>query len=162
MLYFKIKFKNIKDNIIEDMEDNCRNQLYMQERFSRRYDMKKVSSYLRKLKEKGDDYKIKHVKKLYQIYNIFYQMKSLIFSKDTFEYTDKDLSTDNFYNFLLYVIDCLRSDIIKFIEYIQDDKFDNEILIYEKIDESNSEYLINNIEEIKKKFSIYLNFKHMR
>ena len=150
MLYFKIKFKNIKDNIIEDMEDNCRNQFYREERFSRRYDMKKVSSYLRKLKENGDDYKIKHVKKLYQIYNIFYQIKSLIYSKDTFEYTDKDLSIDDFYNFLIYIIDCTKSDIITFIDMIQDDNFDNDVLLRENLDEN------------KKKFNIYLKYKHFR
>ena len=112
--------------------------------------MKKISGYLKKLKENGDDYKIKHVKKLYQIYNIFYQIKSLIYSKDTFEYTDKDLSIDDFYNFLVYIIDCTKSDIIKFIDMIQDDNFNNDELLRENLDEN------------KKKFSIYLKYKHFR
>lgn len=84
---------------------------------------------------------------MYQIYNIFYNIKSLIFSKDTFEYTDKDLTIDDFYNFLLYIIDCTKSDIITFIDMIQDDNFDNNKSLY------------NNFED-KEKFNIYLKFKH--
>ena len=133
-----------------DMDKNCRNQLYLEEGFLRKMNMKKISGYLRKLKENGDDYKIKHIKKLYQIYNIFYQIKSLIYSKDTFEYTDKDLSIDDFYNFLIYIIDCTKSDIIKFIDMIQDDNFNND------------ELLLENLDENKKKFNAYLKFKHFR
>ena len=133
------------------MEENkCRNQFYLEEGFLRKMNMKKISGYLKKLKENGDDYKIKHVKRLYQIYNIFYQIKSLIFSKDTFEYTDKDLSIDDFYNFLRYIIDCTKSDVIKFIDMIQDDNFDNDVLLRENLDEN------------KKKFNIYLKYKHFR
>ena len=133
-----------------NMENNCRNQFYLEEGFLRKMNMKKICGYLKKLKESGDDYKIKHIKKLYQIYNIFYQIKSLIFSKDTFEYTNKDLSIDDFYNFLVYIIDCTKSDIIKFIDMIQDDNFNND------------ELLLENLDENKKKFSTYLNFKHFR
>ena len=133
-----------------NMENKCRNQFYLEEGFLRKMNMKKISGYLKKLKENGDDYKIKHVKKLYQIYNIFYQIKSLIYSKDTFEYTDKDLSIDDFYNFLIYIIDCTKSDIIKFIDMIQDDNFDNDVLLRENLDEN------------KKKFNIYLKYKHFR
>ena len=43
---------------------------------------------------------------------------------------------------------------------IQDDKFDNDVPLLYKIDENNPEYLIDNLEEAKKNFSIYLNFKH--
>ena len=133
-----------------NMENNCRNQFYLEEGFIRKMNMKKICAYLRKLRENGDDYKIKHVKKLYQIYNIFYQIKSLIFSKDTFEYTDKSLSIDDFYNFLRYIIDCTKADIIKFIDMIQDDNFDNDVLLRENLDEN------------KKKFNIYLKYKHFR
>ena len=133
------------------MEENkCRNQFYLEEGFLRKMNMKKIFGYLKKLKENGDDYKINHVKKLYQIYNIFYQIKSLIYSKDTFEYTDKDLSIDDFYNFLIYIIDCTKSDIITFIDMIQDDNFDNDVLLRENLDEN------------KKKFNIYLKYKHFR
>ena len=138
----------MEENIMED--NKCRKQFYLEEGFLRKMNMKKISGYLKKLKENGDDYKIKHVKKLYQIYNIFYQIKSLIYSKDTFEYTDKDLSIDDFYNFLVYIIDCTKSDIIKFIDMIQDDNFDNDVLLRENLDEN------------KKKFNIYLKYKHFR
>ena len=138
------------ENIINEfiMENNCRKQLYLEEGFLQKINKKKSCGYLRKLKENGDDYKIKHIKKLYQIYNIFYQIKSLIFSKDTFEYTDKDLSIDDFYNFLVYIIDCTKFDIIKFIDMIQDDNFNNDKLLLKNLDENNE------------KFNAYLNFKH--
>lgn len=131
-------------------ENNCRKQFYLEEGFLRKMNIKKICGYLKKLKENGDDYKIKHIKKLYKIYNIFYQIKSLIYSKDTFEYTDKDLSIDDFYNFLIYIIDCTKSDIIKFIDMIQDDNFNND------------ELLLINLDENKEKFNTYLNFKHFR
>ena len=131
-------------------ENNCRKQFYFEEEFLRKMNIKKNCGYLKKLKENGDDYKIKHIKKLYKIYNIFYQIKSLIYSKDTFEYTDKDLSIDDFYNFLIYIIDCTKSDIIKFIDMIQDDNFNND------------ELLLINLDENKEKFNTYLNFKHFR
>ena len=135
---------------IYNMEKNCRNQLYLEEGFRRKIYRKKNCDYLKKLEKNGDDYKIKHIKKMYKIYNIFYQIKSLIFSKDTFEYTNKDLSIDDFYNFLLYVIDCTKDDIIKFIDILQDNDFNND------------EPLPINLDENKEKFNIYLKFKHFR
>ena len=129
------------------MEENCRNQLYLEEGFKRKINRKKICGYLKKLEKNGDDYKIKHIKKMYKIYNIFYQIKSLIYSKDTFEYTDKDLSINDFYNFLTYVIDCIKDDIIKFIDMVQDNDFNND-------------ELLKNLDENKKKFNIFLNFKH--
>ena len=142
----------MEDNFLMEFynEKNCRNELYGEEGIIRRINIKKISGYLKKLEKNGDDYKIKHIKKLYRIYNIFYQIKSLIYSKDTFEYTDKSLSTDDFYNFLIYVIDCTKGDIIKFIDMIQDDNFNND------------EPLLINLDENKEKFSIYLRFKHFR
>ena len=130
------------------LEENCRNQFYLEEDFIRNFNRKKICGYLKKLEKNGDDYKIKHIKKMYKIYNIFYQIKSLIYSKDTFEYTDKDLSIDDFYNFLKYVIDCTKADIIKFIDILQDNNFNND------------EPLLKNLNENQKKFNIYLNFKH--
>ena len=130
------------------MEGNCRNQLYLEEGNKPKINRKKICDYLKKLEKNGDDYKIKHIKKMYKIYNIFYQIKSLIYSKDTFEYTDKDLSIDDFYNFLIYVIDCIKADIIKFIDMVQDNDFNND------------ELLLKNLDENKKKFNTYLNFKH--
>ena len=130
------------------VEGNCRNQLYLEEGFRRKIYRKKICDYLKKLEKNGDDYKIKHIKKMYKIYNIFYQIKSLIFSKDTFEYTDKDLSINDFYNFLTYVIDCIKADIIKIIDILQDDDFNND------------EPLLKNLDENQKKFNIYLKFNH--
>ena len=130
--------------------ENCRNQFYLEEGFLQKKNKKKICGYLKKLKESGDYYKIKHIKRLYQIYNIFYQIKSLIFSKDTFEYTNKDLSTDDFYTFLVYIIDCTKADNIKFIDMIQDDNFNND------------ELLLINLDENKEKFNAYLKFKHFR
>ena len=132
------------------MEENCRNQLYLEEGFKQKINRKKICGYFKKLKKNGDDYKIKHIKKMYRIYNIFYQIKSLIYSKDTFEYTNKDLSIDDFYNFLIYVIDCTKADIIKFIDILQDNDFNND------------EPLLINLDENKEKFNIYLKFKHFR
>ena len=128
--------------------NNCRNQLYLEEAFIQKIDREKVSSYLRSLKENGDDYKIKHIKKLYRIYKIFYQIKSLIYSKDTFEYTDKDLSINDFYTFLVYVIGCIKEDIISFIDILQDNDFNNDEPLLEKLDEN------------QENFNIYLIFKH--
>ena len=130
------------------MEENCRIQLYLEEGIVRKINRKKICGYLKKLEKNGDDYKIKHIKKMYKIYNIFYQIKSLIYSKDTFEYTDKDLPIDDFYNFLTYVINCIKADIIKFIDMVQDNDFNND------------ELLLKNLDENKKKFNIYLKFKH--
>ena len=132
------------------MEKNFRNQLYLEEGFKRKINRKKICGYLKKLEKNGDDYKIKHIKKMYRIYIYFYRIKSLIFSKDTFEYTDKDLSIDDFYNFLTYVIDCIKADIIKFIDMVQDNDFNND------------ELLLINLDENKEKFNIYLKFKHLR
>ena len=134
-------------NMEEFNMGNCRNQFYLEEVTSQKINRRKICGYLRKLKESGDYYKIKHIKKLYRIYNIFYQIKSLIFSKDTFEYTDKDLSIDDFTDFLVYIIDCTKADIIKFIDIIQDDNFNNEEIIRINFDD-------------RRRFNVYLKFKH--
>ena len=128
------------------MEENCRNHLYIEEGNKLKINRKKICGYLKKLEKNGDDYKIKHIKKMYRIYIYFYRIKSLIFSKDTFEYTDKDLSIDDFYNFLVYVIDCTKADIVSFIDLVQDNDFNNDEILREE----------NN----KKIFNIYLKFKH--
>ena len=130
------------------MEENCRNQLYIEEGNRLKIIRKKICGYLKKLEKNGDDYKIKHIKKMYRIYIYFFRIKSLIFSKDTFEYTDKDLSIDDFYNFLVYVIDCIKADINKFIDLIQNDDFNNDEILSRKFYQN------------KEKFNIYLNFRN--
>ena len=132
----------------DNIKENCRNQLYLEEGNVRKINRKKICGYLKKLEKNGDDYKIKHIKKMYRIYIYFYRIKSLIFSKDTFEYTDKDLSIDDFYNFLVYVIDCIKADINKFIDLIQNDDFNNDEILSRKLYQN------------KEKFNIYLNFHH--
>ena len=127
--------------------DNCRHQLYLEEGIRQKINRRKICRYLRKLRESGDDYKIKNIKKLYQFYNIFYQIKSLIFSKDILEYTDKSYSIGDFYVFLIYIIDCTKADIIKFIDIIQDDNFNNEEIIRINFDD-------------RRRFNAYLKFKH--
>ena len=72
-----------------------------------------------------------------------YQIKSLIFSKDTFKYTNKSLFTDEFYDFLAYVVDCVKADIV------QDDDFDNHEILY------------TNLDGLKKNFSFFLNLKYI-
>ena len=130
------------------VEGNCRNQLYLEEGFRRKIERKKIFGYLKKLEKNGDEYKIKHIKKLYRIYNIFYQIKSLIFNKDTFEYTDDYFAINDFYNYLVYLIDCTKFDIVNFINMIQDNDFNNEesLLLLLKLDE--------------KKFIHYLKLKY--
>lgn len=123
------------------MEENLSNNLCICEEDLRRMIMKKVSQYLRLLKEKDNKFKIKHIKKLYQIYNIFYNMKILIYKSLDF---GEDSSTNDFYNFLIYFISCLDSDIIKFIDILQNDKFDNNVLLSSE------------------QFNVYLNLKHFR
>ena len=128
------------------MEDfnNLRQELYEEEGIEEKIIKRKVSKYLR---ENRDNYKHKHIKRLYQFYTIFYNIKSLIFSKDTFDYTEKDLSIDDFYNFLLYIIDCTKADIITFIDLMQDDNFNNEEIIRINFDD-------------RRRFNAYLKFKH--
>ena len=124
--------------IYNKMEDagNPRKDFYLQEGCIQKINKKKISCYLKKLEKNGDDYKIKHIKKLYRIYNMFYQIKSLIFSKDTFEYTDKSLFIDDFYSFLIYVNDCIKDDIIKFIVMVQDNDFNNDELLREELEKN--------------------------
>ena len=128
-------------------DDDCR-EAFNRETNHHKFNIKKVSRYLSLLKEKNDDFKIKHLKKLYRLYICFYQIKSIIYSKDTFEYSDNYTFLDDVYHFLIYVNDCIKADIIKFIDIIQDDKFDNDELLREEID--------------KDKFNIFLKYKHYR
>ena len=125
-------------------EPNCRNDFYRSYEIRRNIDRKKICGYLKKLEKNGDDYKIKHIKKMYRIYNILHQIISLIYNKDTFEYTDKSLYIDDFSNFLTYVIDCIKGDIIHFIDMIQD----------------NEEFSRTKLDKNQEEFSIYLKFKH--
>ena len=82
--------------LLEDTDNKCRRDFVECEKENNYY-RKIVASYLNELEEKGEEYKIKHIKKYYQIYNLLYKLKSIIFDKNTFEYTDEDLNTNDFY-----------------------------------------------------------------
>ena len=125
----------------------CRKDFYLLEDCKQDENRKKIHCYLEKLEKNGDDYKIRNIKKLYRIYNFFYEIKSLIYDEDTFVYTDKSYSVDEFYQFLTNVVDSTKSDIIKFIDMIQDDNFNNKKLLSRRLN------------LYKKKFNIYL--KHI-
>ena len=132
------------------MEDFChsfRKDLYSEEGTEERIIKRKLSKYLR---ENKDNYKHKYIKKLYQYYTILFQIKSLIFHKSTFDEMGIDTSLNDFYNFLLYVINCTKADIITFIDIMQDKNFDNEEIIRKK--------------HVGKQlhFNIYTVFKHFR
>ena len=132
------------------MEDFChsfRRDLNNEEGIEEKIIKRKLSKYLR---ENKDNYKHKYIKKLYQYYTILYQIKSLIFHKSTFDETGIDTSLNDFYNFLLYVINCTKDDIITFIDIMQDKNFDNEEIIRKQ--------------DVGKQlhFNIYTVFKHFR
>ena len=123
--------------IQEGVIKNKRNLLYIEEGDRQRRNKRKIGGYLRNLKERGDYFKIKHIKKLYQIYTIFNQMKSLIFDDDTYHFNFKISSIKDFNHFLLFIIDRTKADIIKFIDLIQDDNFNNEEILRINLDEHN-------------------------
>ena len=138
---------------------NCRNDFIVYDKLYNYY-RKLIASYLIDLEEKGEEYKIKHIKKYYQIYNILHNILSVIYDKKTFEYTDKNLNTNDFYTFLMYTVECLMEDIYKFIKLFKDDKFNNELILYYKKDENNPEYYKIDLEECQENFNIYTKFKH--
>ena len=132
---------------MEDIYNNFREDLYLEEGFLEKIIKRKLSKYLR---ENKDNYKHKYIKKLYQYYTILYQIKSLIFHKSSFEESGDDTSLNDFFNFLIFIIGCLKSDIITFIDIMQDKNFDNDEIIRKQ--------------DVGKQlhFSIYTVFKHFR
>lgn len=108
-----------------DEEVNCRQKFYMSHDLIFRYYRKFINDYLGDLMEKGEEYKIKHIKKYYQIFCILQNMISVIYGK-TFAYNDNNLKTNEFYCYLLQIIGCIQEDIYKFIKIFKDDNFVNE------------------------------------
>ena len=131
----------------DDYQECCRSHFYNSENQNQNETRKKIHHYLEKLEKNGDDYKIRNIKKLYRIYNFFYEIKSLIYDKDTFVYTDKSYSVNDFYLFLDRVVDLTKSDIIKFIDMLQEDDFNNKKI------------LTRHLKKYQKKFYMYLNQK---
>ena len=82
------------------------------------------------LKNANDDI-VKEVKKLYQIYNILFQTKKIITRNQDF---DEEKSINDFYEYLAYNINLLREEIYKYIRFIEDDEFDNNEIIKNRID----------------------------
>ena len=122
--------------------EDIRKKYFGTEAYLRDLQKKEIGEYLKKLKNNGDDYKIKHIKKLYQIYNMFYKTLRMMISEEVYDFNDK--SIDDFYSFLFYVLHCIKQDIYKFIRLIQDDNFDKEEILREG------------------EFNIYLKYKHFR
>ena len=116
-----------------NMED-IRKKFFNLEEYVKEIQRENIGYYLKKLKSNGDDYKIKHVKKLYQIYNMFHQTLKVMICDEVFEYL-KETSINDFYSFLFYIIKGIKNDIYKFISLIQDDNFDNDKIL-RKIDDN--------------------------
>ena len=109
--------------VILSIED-IRKKYFGTEAYVRDKQKKEIGEYLKKLKNNGDDYKIKHIKKLYQFYNMFYKTLRMMICEEVYDFNDN--SIDDFYNFLFYVLHCIKQDIYKFICLIQDDNFNKE------------------------------------
>lgn len=89
-------------------------QLFKSEVCVKDFQRRNIGDCLKKLKDNGDDLKIKHVKKLYQIYIMFYQTLRLLYCEEVFNgYVEPAI--DNFYDFLIYTINNIKGDIYKFI-----------------------------------------------
>ena len=153
-MYCKEKCKNdeylnmILERYWGDGDNNNYLEIFYNSEWNREKNLyKKVNEYLKRLEQTGDFFKIKHIKKLYEYYNILYNLKKYIFIEDTFE-DGTEYYLDDFYHFLIYTIDCLKSDFVKIMDEVQKDDFRND------------EPLDKTLDENKEKFSIYLKFKH--
>ena len=134
---------NMGEEYLESIEE-IRKKFIGTEEYVKEVQKKEIGHYLKKLKNNGDDYKIKHIKKLYQIYNMFHKTLRMMICEEIYDFNDN--SIDDFYSFLFYVLHCIKEDIYKFICLIQDDNFDKEKILRENTEE----------------FSIYLKYKHYR
>lgn len=108
-----------------DEENNSRKQLYMSHDIIYRYYRRFINDYLGDLMEKGEEYKIKHIKKYYQIFCILQNMISVIYDK-SFDFTNDDLKINEFYSYLIHIAGCIQEDIFKFIKLFKDDNFIHE------------------------------------
>ena len=70
------------------------------------------------------------VKNLYQIYNILFQTKKVITRNQDF---NKKTSINDFYEYLAYNVNLIREEIYKYIRLIQDDDFDNNEIVKNRI-----------------------------
>ena len=131
-------------NMEEECEEECEDKLSIKNirlnyfdtvAYVRDIRKKEIGGYLKKLKNNGDDFKIKQIKKLYQIYNMFYKTLRIMICEEV--YHNNGNSIDDFYCFLSTILHCTSHDIYKFICLIQDDNFDYGEILREKPEEFN-------------------------
>ena len=67
---------------------------------------------------------------MYQIYNILYHSLKVIIRNQNFDYRK---SINDFYSYLGFNINLIKEEIYKFIMLIQDDKFDNDKVVENRI-----------------------------
>ena len=83
------------------------------------------------IQKRNISYKLKQpVKNLYQIYNILFQTKKVITRNQDF---NKKTSINDCYEYLSYNVNLLREEIYNYIRLIQDDDFDNNEIVKNRI-----------------------------
>ena len=119
------------------MEDNetTRKNLYELEETVKYIQKKKIGYYLNKLENENNNndndndndndikIKIKHIKNLYQIYNMLLQTKKVMIHNEDFDITDTTIN--EFYKYLGYNINFLKEEIYSFIKLLGDEDFYN-------------------------------------
>ena len=113
------------------------NKLYSSAEDIRDIQKKNIGFYLNKLKH--NDFKVKHIKKLYQIYNMLYLTRKVMIRNEDFDFTDT--SINDFYKYLGYSIGSIRGQIYSFIRLFSDDDFDNNQKIKNRLNFKYSDYM---------------------
>ena len=121
---------------MEDKE-TIRKNLYYSAEDIRDIQKKNIGFYLNKLKH--NDFKIKHIKKMYQIYNMLYLTKKVMIRNEDFDFTDT--SINDFYKYLGCSIVCIREQIYSFIRLLKDEDFDNNKKFDNRINFKYSDYM---------------------
>lgn len=114
---------------MEDKE-TIRKNLYNVEEFVKDIQKRNIGFYLNNLKNHDDinkdednNIKIKHIKNLYQIYNMLFQTEKVMIRNEDFDITDTTIN--EFYKYLGYNINFLREEIYSFIKLLGDEDFYN-------------------------------------
>lgn len=126
--------------------------------------LKNADCYIKDIKNADNDFKIKHIKNLYQVYNMLYQTKKVLIRNEDFNILDT--SMNDFYSYLNYTIVDLREEIYSFIRLLYDEDFDNNKKVenrmnykkykdYISFEELSDKFLC--LEELCKKFLHYKN-----
>ena len=127
----------MKNNIIMEDKRVILNKLYSSAEDIRDIQKKNIGFYLNKLKH--NDFKVKHIKKLYQIYNMLYLTRKVMIRNEDFDFTDT--SINDFYKYLGYSIGSIRGQIYSFIRLFSDDDFDNNQKIKNRLNFKYSDYM---------------------